>query len=107
MTVTGGGGTIQGIRVVVSSAATTDGILLDASAVGADTDVAVTDVVRHAKLKLDDNPTAGSFQLVSLWQDNLQTMRVEHYFGAALLRSTGVAVTLAWPRRREALGNAD
>ena len=51
-----------------------------------------TDVVRQATLKMDDDPTAGSYQLVSLWQNNLVCMRAERFFGAAVLRSDGIAV---------------
>jgi hypothetical protein len=86
------GGTIQGIRVVVTSAATADGILLDASAIAADSDVVVADVVRNATLRMDDNPTSGSYQIISLWQNNLQAMRVERFFGTAVLNSAGIAV---------------
>ena len=51
-----------------------------------------TDVVRNATLKLDDNPTAGTHQIISLWQANLVAMRAERFFGAAVLRSSGIAV---------------
>jgi hypothetical protein len=92
MTVTGG--TIQGIRVIVTSAATNDGILLDGSAIAADSDLVTTEVVRNATLRMDDaeNPTAGVYRLISLWQNNLQAMRAERYFGAAVLRSDGIAI---------------
>jgi Phage capsid family len=90
MTVTGG--TIQGIRVVVTSAATNDGILLDASSVAADGGVAITEVSNQSTIELEDNPTAGSHQLVSLWQNNLQLTRTERFFGAVVVRSDGIAV---------------
>lgn len=86
------GGTIQGIRVVVTSAATNDGILLDASAIAADVDLVTTEVGRNATLRMDDNPTSGSYQIISLWQNNLQCMRAERFFGAAVLRSDGIAI---------------
>jgi hypothetical protein len=85
-------GQIGNIRVVASSAATSDGVLLDASAIAADSDLVTTDVVRQASLKMDDNPTSGTYQLVSLWQNNLQAMRADRFFGATVLRSDGIAV---------------
>ena len=51
-----------------------------------------TDVVRNATVRLDDNPTSGTTRLVSLWQNNLVGMRAERFFGAAVLRSDGIAV---------------
>ena len=86
------GGKIGSINIIATSAATADGVLLDASAIGADSDLVTTDVVRNATLKLDDNPTAGTHQIISLWQANLVAMRAERFFGAAVLRSSGIAV---------------
>jgi HK97 family phage major capsid protein len=85
-------GQIGNIRVVASSAAVADGVLLDASAVAASSDLVTTDVVRHATLKMSDNPTAGTYELISLWQNNLQAMRAERFFGACVLRSDGIAL---------------
>jgi hypothetical protein len=51
-----------------------------------------TEVVRNATLRMDDNPTSGSHQIISLWQNNLQCMRCERFFGVALLRSDGVSI---------------
>jgi hypothetical protein len=91
-------GMIGDVRVIATSAETAPGVpidyavLLDASAVAADSDLVTTDVVRNATLRMDDNPTAGSYQIVSLWQNNLQAMQAERYFGAAVLRSDGIAV---------------
>ena len=67
-------------------------ILLDAGAVAADSDLVTTDVVRSATLRMEDNPTAGSYQIVSLFQNNLVATRAERFFGAAVLRSNGIAV---------------
>jgi HK97 family phage major capsid protein len=85
-------GQIGNVRVVPTSASTSDGVLLDASAIAADSDLVTTDVVRNATLRMDDNPTSGSYQLVSLWQNNLQAMRAERFFGATVLRSDGIAL---------------
>jgi hypothetical protein len=90
MTVTGG--TIQGIRVVVTSAATNDGILLDASACTADSGAVTSEVSTKSDVVLQDNPTAGSHQLYSLWANNAQLVRSERFFGVVLTRATGVAV---------------
>jgi hypothetical protein len=83
---------IGAINVIATSADTADGILLDASAIAADSDLVTTDVVRNATLRMDDNPTSGSYQIISLWQNNLVAMRAERFFGAAVLRSDGIAV---------------
>jgi hypothetical protein len=39
---------------------------------------------------MDDDPTSGEQTLISLWQNNLQALRAERYFGATVLRSTGI-----------------
>jgi hypothetical protein len=85
-------GQIGNIRVIATSAEIADGILLDGSSIAADSDLVTTEVVRNATLKMDDNPTAGTHQIISLWQNNLQCMRAERFFGAAVLRSDGIAV---------------
>jgi hypothetical protein len=87
-----GGNRTRALRTGTEAAATADGILLDASAIAADSDVVVADVVRNATLRMDDNPTSGSYQIISLWQNNLQAMRVERFFGTAVLNSAGIAV---------------
>lgn len=86
------GGSIQGIRVVVSTAATDFAVLLDGTAVAADSDIANFEVAREATIQMDDDPTSGETSLVSLWQANLVALRAERYFGAAVLRSSGIAV---------------
>jgi hypothetical protein len=87
-----GGGMIQGIRVVVSDAATTDAILVDASQVAvADDPITLTEAT-HATVQLSDNPTAGAHSQVSLWQNNLTGLKAERMFGVEVLRSTAVAV---------------
>jgi len=85
-------GKIGTIAVIPTSAATADGILLDGSAVAAGSDLVTTEVVRNATLRMEDNPTAGSYQIISLFQNNLVAMRAERFFGAAVLRSNGIAV---------------
>jgi HK97 family phage major capsid protein len=90
MTVTGG--TIQGIRCLVSDSATTEAVLLDASQIAANQDTVVVGEMTHASVVVDDNPTSGAQSLVSLFQANKVGIRVEHFFNAEVLRSTAVAV---------------
>jgi hypothetical protein len=86
------GGTIQGIRVLVSDAATTDAYLIDASQIAAQSDLIVLQPGDHAAIQMDDNPTAGAKSLVSLWQNDLTGLRAERTFGVEVLRSTAVAL---------------
>jgi len=89
MTVTGGN--ISGIKVVVSNAAT-DAILFDASQVGAASDAITLDASDQAALQMDDNPTSGATNLISLFQENKRALKAERYFGCEVLRSSAVAV---------------
>jgi HK97 family phage major capsid protein len=81
-----------GIIRVVPSASATAGVLLDATAIGADAGDAIFGTAREAVLKLDDEVTDGSSAYISLWQHNLVGLRVERYFGAAILRPSGIAL---------------
>ena len=83
---------IGAITVIATSADTADGILLDATAVAADTDIVATRVSDQSDVIMQDNPTAGSHQHISLFQNNLTLIRCERFFGAAVLRSDGIAV---------------
>jgi hypothetical protein len=85
-------GKIGNINVIPTSADTADGILLDASAVAADSELAITRVSDQSTVRLDDNPTSGTHRYVSLWQNNLMMFLTERYFGAAVLRPNGIAV---------------
>jgi Phage capsid family len=85
------GGTIAGIKVVVSNAAT-DAILFDASQIAANSDTIVIDASSQASVQLDDNPSSGPAQMVSLFQSNMRAMRATRYFGAEVLRPEAVAV---------------
>ena len=58
----------------------------------AGTDLTTVEAVRNATLRMDDNPTAGTHSLISLWQENLVALRAERYFGAAVLRASGIAI---------------
>jgi hypothetical protein len=85
------GGTIAGIKVVVSNAAT-DAVLFDASQIAANSDTITIDASTQASLQLNDNPSSGPQGLVFLWQNNMQAMRATRYFGAEVLRESAIAV---------------
>jgi hypothetical protein len=85
-------GKLGSINIIPTSAQIADGVLLDSSAVAADGGVAITEVSNESDIELEDNPTAGSHRLVSLWQNDLQLTRTERWFGACVLRSDGIAV---------------
>jgi hypothetical protein len=85
-------GMIGNVRIIPTSASISDGVLLDASAVAADSEIVITEVSRESDVRLDDNPTSGTYRYVSLWANNLQLTRTERYFGASVLRSDGIAV---------------
>jgi hypothetical protein len=90
MTVTGG--VIQGIKVVVSEAAMTGAVLLDASQIAAADDQIVLSEGQYASVEMDDSPTSGAQSLVSLWQNSMVGLKAVRYFGVEALRSTAVAL---------------
>jgi hypothetical protein len=86
-------GKIGPITVLPSSGATTNGILFDAGAVGADSDMVTPDtsmISNEATLVMADNPTSGDTHIVSLWQQNWTAIRYERFFSAVVLRANGV-----------------
>jgi HK97 family phage major capsid protein len=87
-----GGGTIQGIKVIVSDASTDVAYLLDASQVAAENEIVNLAQADYASVEMDDNPTSGATSLVSLWQAGMTGMRAERWFGVELLRSDAVAL---------------
>lgn len=86
------GGQFMGITFIPSAAATTDAIVLDATAVGADSDIVTSRTSNQASIIMQDNPTAGSHQHISAFQNNLTIILSERYFGATVLRPEGIAV---------------
>jgi HK97 family phage major capsid protein len=86
------GGTIQGLKVVTSDAAGNVATLVDAAQVASEADLITLQEATHASLQLDDNPTSGATQLVSLWQNNQTGLRAERWFGVELLRSSACAL---------------
>lgn len=83
---------IGNIRIIATSAPTADGVLLDASAVAADSDIVTSQVSNQSDVIMQDSPTAGQ-AMVSLFQNNLTLVRSERFFGATVLRPEGIAVT--------------
>jgi hypothetical protein len=75
-----------------SDALTTTAFLLDAKGIVAELDTVKLDSTGNAALQLDSDPTSGSYQLVSLFQNNLTALRCEIEFGALALRSTSVTM---------------
>jgi HK97 family phage major capsid protein len=84
------GGKIGDINVAPSDAATTGATLVDARQVAAELDELRLDTTTNAALQLDDNPTSGSYQTVSLFQNNMTGLRCVILFGAIATRSTSV-----------------
>lgn len=95
------GGTFFGYKVVTSqsvgitgSPGTTYMTLMDASEILMADDGGVTlDVSREASLQMNDAPSAGAQQMVSLWQNNLIGLRAERYINYRRRRPQAV-VTL-------------
>jgi HK97 family phage major capsid protein len=85
------GGTIAGIKVVVSNAAT-DAILFDASQIAANSDTIVLDASDQASVVLDDAPSSGPQGMTNLWQSNMRGLKASRFFGAEVLRPEAVAV---------------
>jgi hypothetical protein len=85
------GGTIAGIKVVVSNAAT-DAILLDASQVAAASDTITLDASDQASVVLDDAPSSGPQGMTNLWQSNMRALKASRFFGAEPLRPSSISI---------------
>ena len=59
------------VNLAPSDAATTVATLIDAKQIAAELDELRLDSTTSAALQLDDNPTSGSYQLISLWAKTL------------------------------------
>jgi HK97 family phage major capsid protein len=90
-----GGGTVDGIPIVICDEVTTGEIILvDASAVAAGQDGLVLDSTREATLQSDtvpDSPPGAATPVISLWQNDMVALRAERFIGAKLLRSDACA----------------
>ena len=91
-------GKVGAVNIIATSAQAAPGVpidygvLLDGSAVAADTDLVIPDTSRESDVIMQDDPTSGSHSYISLFQNNLTLFRAERYFGATVLRSNGIAV---------------
>lgn len=81
-TLTVAGGSYAGLPVVVSSAAGTTALAIDADSVLLADDGVVVDTAGHASLQLDsapDSPAIAASVITSLWQNNLVALRAERF----------------------------
>jgi hypothetical protein len=85
-------GKIGPISLAPSDALTTTAFLVDARGIAAELDAVRLDSSGSASLQLDSDPTSGSYQLVSLFSNNLTALKCEIEFGALALRSTSVTM---------------
>jgi hypothetical protein len=85
-------GKIGFIQLAPSDALTTTAFLIDAKGIAAELDSVKVDSSDKASLQVDSDPTSGSYQLVSLFQNNCTALRCEIKFGALALRSTSVTM---------------
>lgn len=85
-------GMIGNIRVIPTSADTSDAILLDATAIGADAGIVIPKTSAQADIEMDDNPTSGNREIISMWQTNRVAALIERYYGACVLRPEAIAV---------------
>lgn len=94
------GGTLMGLPVLTSTACTASGspgerfiALIEASEVlVADDGDATIDISDRVALQMNDAPSTGAQQLVSLWQAGLMGVRVRRYVNWKTRRSAAVAV---------------
>jgi hypothetical protein len=85
-------GKIGPFQLAPSDALTTTAFLIDAKGIAAELDTVKLDSTDKSSLQLDSDPTSGSYQLVSLFQNNLTALRCEIEFGSLALRSTSVTM---------------
>lgn len=90
------GGVLFGSPALVSDGLAAGTIaLIDANAVAADGGTVTLDQTRQASIQMDgspDSPETAATTLVSLWQQGLVGVQVSRWFGAELLRPTGVGL---------------
>jgi hypothetical protein len=83
------GGQISGMNVLASDALTSEVVVLDATAIAADTSrPIVLDASREANIDMD----GGDVPALSLFQKNLQGLRAERLFAFQPLRDKAIAV---------------
>lgn len=85
------GGTLSGIRVLVSRGSPAGQVtLIDASGLLVAFDDPILEVASQADLLLDTAPVAGAPATTSLWQDNLRAFKAEFSFGTMVARPGSV-----------------
>ncbi|MDZ4842924.1 MAG: hypothetical protein SH859_12415 [Hyphomicrobium aestuarii] len=91
------GGTIQGISVIATDApiASATAFLVDAAQVALAAESFVISTAAHASLQMDDAPSAGATNLISLWQSNSVAILAERFFGVLRMRDEGVVRLLS------------
>lgn len=95
------GGEVAGVPYIVSAAAPTKALAVDARSLLTGDDLVTLDSSGEATLQLDsapDNPATASTTLVSLWQENLMGLLASRMIGFEVIRPAGVAVVTgaAW-----------
>jgi HK97 family phage major capsid protein len=88
------GGTVRGVRVLVSDQVPngTDVVVVDPSKLNIDPGVVTLATANAGALQMDDNPSAGAQNLVSLYQTNSAALRAERRISYAILRENAAAV---------------
>jgi hypothetical protein len=94
-----GGEIFPGVVAIPSdSIAASTAILFDATSICANSDLITPGRSEQATLQLEtspDSPPVAGTTLLSLWQNDLISLRLERWFGYTVLRSSGVAVLTA------------
>ncbi len=88
------GGTIRGVRVMVSDQVPNgaDVIVVDPSKLNIDPGIVTLATSTAGAIQMDDNPSAGAQNLVSLYQTNSAALRAERRISYSILRSDAAAV---------------
>ena len=92
------GGEVAGVPYVVSSAAPTKAVAVDARSLLTGDDVIVLESSKQATLEMSSTPAGGDAVQVALWQANLVGLLASRRIGYQVIRSAGVAVVTgaAW-----------
>lgn len=90
--ITPAGGSLYGLPVIVSNSAPAGQVtLIHAPSIFlADDGGIAVDLSREASVQMDDNPTAGDYELVSAFQQNLIFVRAERYISYKRARDEAV-----------------
>lgn len=89
------GGIVAGVPYIVSAAAPTKAVAVDARSLLTGDDLVTLDASENATLQMDsapDNPATAATVMTSLWQMNLMGLMASRLIGFEVIRSAGVAV---------------